>query len=66
MVAPFKKQGPDMWSLAALVDLGDPKEKVSERSLGIKIYEKWVGDETSKRRFILQPGRSTKPLQTRS
>lgn len=39
--------------MAALVDLGDPNEKVSGRSLGIKIYEKWVGDETSKRRFIL-------------
>lgn len=39
--------------MATLVDLGDPNEKVSGRSLGIKIYEKWVGDETSKRRFIL-------------
>ena len=34
--------------MAALIELGDPKEKVSGRGLGIKIYEKWIGDVTSK------------------
>lgn len=42
------------------------KERVSGRSSGIKIYEKWVGDEAGERGLILQPGRSTNPLQIRS